>query len=168
MNFDIKLTSITIKKPSAPSGSVKPGGAEEDDTRVTYYRGDPEFDRFEHAHDEPFFTLTDEKGLPKNFVGPGSMGTSVSGMDLGHQVLDTFEQYYRGQVSASAVEQKLTDVVEDLKTAYVNKGYDPADFMQKLIEDVYELARMGNVRGAEIGSWYDGLEVLKQFMGPNE
>lgn len=168
MNFDLKLTSITIKKPSAPPGSKKPGEVEDDNGRVTYHRGDPEFDRFEHAHDEPFWTFTDEKGLPKNFVGPCSKGTSDSGLDLGSQICNTFEQYYRGQTSASAVEQKLTEVVEDLKTAYVNRGFDPADFMQKLIEDVYEIARLGNVRGAEIGSWYDGREVLKQFVAPEQ
>ena len=168
MDFDLKLTSITIKNPSPPPGSLESGGAENEDTRVTYYRGDPEFDRFEHAHDEPLWTFTDERGLPKNFLGPCSMGTSASGLDLGHQLFDIFEQFYRGQTDASAVEKKITDIVEDMKTAYVSKGFNPADFMQQLIENVYDSARLGNVHGAKIGSLYDGREVIKQFDGPDE
>ena len=65
MNFDIKLTSITIKKPSAPPGSVKPGGAEADDTRVTYYRGDPEFDALSTPMTSRSGRLQTKEGCPK-------------------------------------------------------------------------------------------------------
>jgi hypothetical protein len=169
MDFDLKLTSITIKKPSAPPGPSVSGGEGDEDTRVTYHRGDPEFDRFEHAHDDQYlrWKLTDERGLPKNFMVL-STGTSSSGFDLGRQIWDIFEQFYRGQTDAAAIEQKITYVVEDLKTSYINKGFDPADFMQQLIENVYDSARMANISGASVGSWYDGREVIKQFVGPDE
>ena len=59
-----------------------------------------------------------------------------------HQLFDIFEQFYRGQTDASAVEKKITDIVEDMKTAYVSKGFNPADFMEQLIENVYDSARL--------------------------
>lgn len=168
MDISIKLTSITIKPPSAPSGSQEPGGAEDTDARVTYYRGDPEFDRFEHAYDDIRYRPLDERGLPKNFVGPGSVGTSTSGLNLGHEILDTFDAYYRGQTDFSAVEQKMADVVEDLKQSYEKQGFDSADFMQDLIQDVYTLARLANVRGASSASDKDGRQILKGYCKPGQ
>ncbi len=168
MDISIKRTSITVTRPSTSSGANAPEDAVASPTRVTYRRGDPEFDTFEHAYDNVRYQFTNEKGLPKNFLGPGSLGTSIPGFMFNQELDDMFEQYYRGQTDVSAVEKKMNDIVEDLKASYVEKGFNPDDFMPKLIEDVYNAARLGNVRGAGIGSWYDGREVLKQFMGPNE
>lgn len=141
-------------------------------TTATYHRGDPEFDNFEKeclAHKEKMRLMVEqENGLPKNFLAVSSKGTTLSGSQLGVQLADAFENYYRGQIDKATLERTFSDIVADLRTSYIDKGYDEKEFMRQLIEDVYTNARLYNIRGAGSASWYDGLSIAAEHNGHND
>lgn len=162
----IKTRLYSVSKP------VKTGSSTEQTTTATYYRGDPEFDIYEQeniAHREKMrLRVEQENGLPKNFLGIGSKGTTLSGTQLGVKLADAFSNFYRGEIDKSTLESTFSDIVADLRISYINKGYDEKDFMIQLIEDAYTVSRLYNIRGAGEASWHDGLPLAAEHNGHNE
>lgn len=109
---------------------------------------------------------SEEHTLPVNFMGPSAVGTrGVHGSAFNLQLKEVFEQYYSGDVDLQVVEDKMSYIVEDLRAAYVGRGFDEAEFMPKLLEDVYDSARLYNVHGAFVGSWQDSLPLAAEHNG---
>ena len=161
----IQLSSITcpVQTPTATTGESK---------TATYYRGDPEFDIYEQRgaafREKVRRMIYQENGLPKNFLGAGSEGTSLSGAMLGLQMKEVFVNFFRGQIDESALETAMSDIIADLRSSYVDKGYDEAEFMLQLIEDTYEVARLDVVLGAGSASWYAGRSIAAEHNGHEE
>ncbi len=105
------------------------------------------------------------KRLPKNFLGPGSIGSTCDGINLSHKLTDVLEQYHRGLADYESVEGTISNIVSDLRSSYLNMGFDEAEFMPKLLKDVYDVARLGNIRGTGIASWYDGRGLAEKYNG---
>lgn len=134
---------------------------------VTYHKGDPEFDIYVQenlAYRERLKLMVEEEnGLPKNFFAIGSEGTTSSGIHLGDKITKSFELFYRGYINEKDIETTISDVIVDLRKSYVEKGYDENEFMPKLIEDAYSIARLSSVSGAGIASWYEGRDLEVQY-----
>lgn len=126
---------------------------------VTYHRGDPEFDTFEQEEIElrrQFRLMTrQENGLPNDFVSWGE-GEAYNSVQICAKIKNVFVHFYQGYADEKSVKSTITEIVADLRSSYINKGYDEAEFMPKLIEDVYDYARLCNIRGAGNASWYEG------------
>lgn len=150
-----KLLSITrhVSTPDGPQKAGKPSTA-------TYYEGDPEFDTYQaecRAHANKMSQMiSQENGLPKNFFGIGSEGTTRSGAMLAVQVGNDFASFYRGEIDEKALETTLANTVADLRSSYIAKGFSEEEFMPQLLEDLYEISRLYNIRGAGEASWYEG------------
>lgn len=106
-----------------------------------------------------------EDGLPKNFLAPLSGGMTQTGLQHFKQIKAVFENYYCMGLDKKAVENILSDVVADIRAFYINEGYDEAEFMPKLLEIVYDLARLQNINGAGLASWRNGLELAAEQNG---
>lgn len=155
MDITFKLLSVTrpVSTPSVPQGAGKTPTA-------TYYEGDPEFDTYQaecRAHaDKMKRMIWQENGLPKNFFSIGSEGTTRSGAMLAAQVGNDFASFYRGEIDEKALETTLANTVVDLRSSYIAKGFSEEEFMPQLLEDLYEISRLDNIRGAGEASWYEG------------
>jgi len=103
--------------------------------------------------------------LPGNFLGPGAVGTRKDGVKLSQELGDAFSDYYRGNIDQQTLENKMTAIVEDMRSAYVSRGFDEAEFMPQLLEDVYNSARQLSIRGAFEGSWYKGAALAAEQNG---
>lgn len=153
-----KLTSITrtVTKPSADGkGTVK--------ERVTYVPGDPEFDTYES--EMKALAAPKEITLPKNFLGPDGLCSTGGAFNLSMDITNVFERYYRGSASTDEIEKTLSRVVADIRNTYADLGFDPEEFTGKLIEDVYDQARLFNVNGAGVASWYEGRPLAAAHNG---
>lgn len=157
----MEIPGLKVSLHSVARSVTSPAAGET--TAAVYHRGDPEFDVYqqeEAAFREKARLMTQqENGLPKNFYGPSSEGTERSGTQLARQIGDAFVQFYRGDLDEKALERVMSDTVADLRSAYISKGYDEAEFMPQLIEDAYNAARLYNIRGAGTASWYDGIPL---------
>lgn len=162
MPIKAQLVSVARTAPTAPFGVEKPNP-------IVYSKGDPVFDAYQQEctefRERARLMIQQENGLPKNFLGGGSEGSNFSALQLHNQVRDAFKGFYRGSVNGAALEQVLSDVVADLRSSYINKGYDPTEFMPQLIEDVYAEARLNCVAGAGVASWRDGLPLAAEQNG---
>jgi len=147
--MEIKLSSISrvIQTTTTVSGEKK-------NESVTYRKGDPEFDAFEAKMVQK---ANPEIKLPKNFLGPETVGGRYDGPQLSRQIRFALEQYHQGEVDAKAVEGTMSRVIAEVRSTYIDLGFDPSEFMPQLIEDVYDAARLGNVHGAYEASWHDSL-----------
>lgn len=158
MEVNPKLYSIThvVSK-------VSTGSAEGKSEKVTYYRGDPEFDEYESNMKAMVST---ELTLPKNFTGPGALCSLGDASDtLSNQIHSVFERYHRGNADMVEVERVLSRTVADIRSTYADLGFDPKEFTSKLIEDVYGLARFSNIQGAKVASWYEGQSIAQVHNG---
>mgnify|MGYP001068437629 CR=1 FL=1 len=162
----IQLVSVTRS-----IQSFEPSANEKVHTVATHYRGDPVFDTCEQEgsayRDKMQLMLKQKNGLPKNFLGISSEGTTLSGTQLSRQVTAAFTNFYCGQIDNTALEHTLSSIVADLRVSYINKGYNEAEFMPQLIEDVYSCARINNIHGAGTASWYDGQSFAIEHNGHN-
>lgn len=158
MDVSIKLVSIgrTVTKPSAD-------GKETVKEKATYVRGDPEFDAYESAMKAKI--PTGEITLPKNFMGPDAQCSSGSVFQLTDDIDNAFELYYRGYGSTDEIEKTLSRVVADIRSTYTDMGFDPNEFTGKLIEDVYDVARLFNIGAAGEASWYEGRPIAAAHNG---
>jgi hypothetical protein len=150
---------------------VVPGDAKESSASEIYYKGDPEYDLYEKkslALKEKWrLAFEQENGLPKNFLSPLSEGMTRTGLQHCEQVKNAFEDFYRMNIDEKALEDTLSDVVADLRAFYISKGYNEAEFMPKLVESVYNTARLFNIQGAGVASWHEGLPLAAEQNGHN-
>lgn len=162
-----KLLSIT-RPVSVPDGTQEAGKT----PTATYYEGDPEFDTYQaecRAHaDNMSRMISQENGLPKNFFSIGSEGTAQSGAMLAVQVGNAFASFYRGEIDEKALETSLANTVADLRSSYIAKGFSEEEFMPQLLEDLYEISRLYNIRGAGEASWYEGRALSAEQYGSTE
>lgn len=159
--ISIKLQSITRNLPNQPASSSTSGAAAES-KKVTYYRGDPEFDTYEREMKERIPT---EITLPKNFLGPGAICSTGDATKLNQPIFEVMRQYHSGYASTEDVEKALSHVVSDIRSTYTELGFDPETFTGQLVEDVYDVARMANVSGASVASWYEGRPIAQAHNG---
>ena len=161
----VQLSSIVkpVQKTTSSTG---------ENTVTTYYRGDPEFDTYEQENiafrEKMRLRVEHENGLPKNFLGVSSKGTTLSRTQLGTKLADAFSNFYLGEIDITALESTFSDIVADLRISYINKGYDEKDFMIQLIEDAYTVSRLYNIRGTGEASWHDGLPFAAEHNGHSE
>lgn len=139
------------------TGRTLPDGKPET-TAVTYKKGDPEFDAWwsesQKRGKEQFHNMWfDSSGMPKNLAVHAS--TALLNPHLTRPVAESYERLYRGTGDERGVETAVTELVTNLRGFYMEQGYEPEQFMPKLIEDVYNIARMETVRGAGIASWQE-------------
>ena len=118
--------------------------------QVIYREGDPEF--------EAYLAEAQEITLPRNFMSFGVGKDGTTGTQMARQISSTFDQYYAGTADEKTLEGVMSDIVENLRSSYVEKGFDPDEFMPKLLRDVYDIARMDNIHGAGDQSWRDSRE----------
>lgn len=163
----IQLSSVTRSVKTVMSAT-----GENTVTTATYHRGDPEFDVYEKEclafREKMRLMIEQENGLPKNFLGISSEGTTLSGIQLGIQLSNAFQNFYRGQLDEAELERTFSDIVTDLRRSYIDKGYAEEEFMSQLIEDVYDNSRLFNVQGAGVASWYDGLSLAAEHNGHDD
>lgn len=100
--MEIKLSSISrVIQTTTTSGEKK-------SEAVTYRKGDPEFDTFEAKMAQK---TNYEIDLPKNFLGPETVGGRYDGPQLSRQIRSTLEQYHQGEVDAKAVESTMSRII---------------------------------------------------------
>lgn len=75
-----------------------------------------------------------------------------------------FDEYMRGDIDKNSLLKTLDKAVSDLVEYYGNKGFDPADITQDILEDLYANCRIDMVRAADSASYVEGLKVA-QAMG---
>ncbi|MDE7221594.1 MAG: hypothetical protein K2O45_18615 [Oscillospiraceae bacterium] len=143
----IKLTGIG-KTVQTPDGEAR---------QVFYREGDPEF--------EAYIAELEEVVLPRNFMSFGVGKDGTSGPQMARRISSTFDQYYAGTADEKTIEGVLSDVVENLRSAYVERGFDPDEFMPKLLRDVYDVARLDNIHGAGNQSWKDSRQLAALYNG---
>lgn len=165
--ISFKLFSVT-RPVSTPRASLESGKTQ----TATYYAGDPEFDAYQaecRTHAEQMKRMIwQENGLPRNFFGAGSEGTAQSGVMLGAKLGDEFSNFYRGFIDEKALETTLANTVADLRSSYIAKGFSEEEFMPQLLEDLYEISRLDNIRGAGEASWYEGRALSAEQYGSAE
>ncbi len=161
---NLSLSGITRQ---IQTGRMDPDGKPETDT-VTYKKGDPGFDTYEakmkqQAQDRQHDMWFGDNGMPKDLVSYATWSRCEP--KLTQPLANSFERLYRGVDGEKAVENAMSDLVADLRGYYVGQGYDPEKFMPKLIEDVYDIARMENIRGVGTASWYESRPLDLAYSG---
>lgn len=153
--MDVKPVLVSITRGAAEKNTQ--GGDSPLPPKTTYYRGDPVFDEYEKAMKAK---IPSGVTLPKNFMGPGAICSTGSATELLPKLSAVLEQYHRGLADVSAVERTMSNIVADLRSSYIDLGFDPSEFMPKLIADVYDVARIDNISGAHTASWYDSRPLV--------
>lgn len=153
----LKVHGWTSLTRHVKTSRTAPDGTPETKT-VTYNKGDPELDAYnaemkERGEKQYHDMWLREDDTPRNYVMFAStrLGVPKIMQPLG----EAFERFYRGMDDEKAVESKLSGLVAQLRGFCVEQGYDPAEFMPRMLEDVYEIARLDNIRGAGVASWYE-------------
>lgn len=103
--------------------------------------------------------------LPINFMCDiGCVGgKNKSCLELSKQLQSAFELYYSGPGDERGIEESMSSVVADLRASYVELGFDEAEFMPKLLEDVYDDMRIFNISAAGTASWREGCALIGQY-----
>lgn len=157
-----KIEGISIR-PFAASRTVKtPDGKTQ---TVTYRPGDPEFEdsfRTSKLQDAVSHRWSD---IPMNFMADGVGKDGCPAHVFGTRLMKSFEQYHSGALDARAVEQEISDVIAEFRSTYVDMGYDPDEFMSKLLNDVYDSCKAYNVSGASSCSFSDSRALAAQYNG---
>ena len=163
----MKIELFSVTRPSQSLSSSE--GKNDKSATETFYKGDPEYDECVKESlalkEKGRLMFEQENGLPKNFLSPMSEGVTHTGLQLCVQVKSVFESLYRMDIDERALEDTLSDVVADIRAFYISEGYDETEFMPKLLEDVYDMARLSNINGAGVASWYDGLPLAAEQNG---
>lgn len=128
--------------------------------RVTYHEGDPEFDAYVETQRKQL-----EPALPIDFVSFGQGKSGAHGWQLEGQIRDKFNQYYAGEADMKDLERTISDVVSDLRSNYADQGFDPDEFMEDLLLDVYNVARTSVITGAYNQGWLDSRSLAAQYNG---
>ena len=128
--------------------------------RVTYHEGDPEFDAYVETQRKQL-----EPALPIDFVSFGQGKSGAHGWQLKGQIRDKFDQYYAGEADMKDLERTISDVVSDLRSNYADQGFDPDEFMEDLLLDVYNVARASVITGAYNQGWLDSRSLAAQYNG---
>lgn len=128
--------------------------------RVTYHEGDPEFDAYVETQRKQL-----EPALPIDFVSFGQGKSGAHGWQLKGQIRDKFDQYYAGEADMKDLERTISDVVSDLRSNYADQGFDPDEFMEDLLLDVYNVARTSVITGAYNQGWLDSRSLAAQYNG---
>lgn len=128
--------------------------------RVTYHEGDPEFDAYVETQRKQL-----EPALPIDFVSFGQGKSGAHGWQLEGQIRDKFDQYYAGEADMKDLERTISDVVSDLRSNYADQGFDPDEFMEDLLLDVYDVARTSVITGAHNQGWLDSRPLAAQYNG---
>lgn len=152
--FRIQLASIKQK--------VKPSSGDEASAEYqVYHQGDPVFDTHAAKLKEQL-----EPHLPKNFLAGSAGGADgSSALQLSQKISQVFDQYYAGTADEHAIEATLSYVVGNLKQSYADMGFDPEQFMPKLLRDVYDYARLSTVGAAGVQSWKDSRALTAKYNG---
>ena len=149
--------------------TVTPAGGKKTE-RVVYHQGDPEFDSYDPtlpAEMQWLRSIGREDKIPKNFMGPETI-SSYNGPMLSQQVYTVLEQYHRGTADEKAVEDTMAQIIAIARSTYTEKGFDPAEFTPQLIQDVYNIARLGNIHGTMNASYYDSLPIATTHNGHSQ
>lgn len=152
--MEVKLFSITRDAQRITASGEKKT------EKVTYYRGDPEFDTYEAEMLQKRREMSEVK-LPNNFFGFGS------DIKLNQQIYSIFEQYHSGNVDVKAVENCMSRVVEKIRDKYADLGFNPEEFAPQLINDLYDISRLSNVSGAFVASMDEGQAIATVHNGHN-
>lgn len=108
--------------------------------------------------------FVDKNGIPKNVF----LGDKVSygkGTELERRIDSAYLDYYTGQGDEQSVKNTLLEVVETLRSDYVEMGYDEKEIMPHIIEDVYATARLGAVSEVKHASFLESKELVAQING---
>lgn len=151
--MNISLTSLTRRYENA-DGTVE---------QRTYRAGDPEFDAY--VAEQKQKREAARNSLPRNFLldAVGKDGTSA--VFLGQKLHQSFVQYYDGALDQKGLESAIGDVVSNLRSAYVEKGFDEKEFMPKLLQDVYVRAMTDNIGAVDERSLKDARELAAYYNG---
>lgn len=102
--------------------------------------------------------------LPINFLMDGTLADGTGGCTAVQTIAKAFNQYYDGALDEKGIESTLRDVVSNFRTSYINQGFDPDEFMPKLLKDVYSGARLATIGGVPIKG-ETGRELLAHYNG---
>ena len=135
---------------------------------VTYQYEDPGFEDCFQMSDIRKCITHPGNPIPLNFMMDGVGRDGVPAQRLGNQITSAFTRYHSGVTDEKAVEDALADVVANFRSAYIDMGCDPAEFMPQLLNDVYNRAKISNVNGAAISSFQDSRALAAQYNGSNK
>lgn len=148
----VKLSSVT-QRVQTPDGGVQ---------KVTYRQDEPEFDAYV-AKKEALYPS--ELTVPVNFMFNGVGKDGITGPQLSQKIHAAFMQYYAGTADEKALEGVMSDVVENLKSSYVDEGFDSNEFMTQLLIDVHNAANLANIYAAGNQSWKDSRALSALYNG---
>lgn len=112
------------------------------------------------------YSFLDNNGIPKNFLLGGDVKLPHgSETEMDNQIINAYHDYYTGQCDEEFVRNTLSEVVESLRSNYVDLGFDEEEIMPHIIEDVYAKARMEVVIGADEAGFADSKKLVAQYNG---
>lgn len=154
-----KTEGVTVTLSSITRTVRTPDGEPQ---KATYRQGDPEFDTYVAEQEK----LRDaEMTLPVNFMFNGFGKDWTTGAQLSQRISAVFDQYYAGTADEKTIEGVMSDIVENFKSAYVERGFDPDEFMPQLLTDVYNDANFANISAVRNQSWLDSRELAALYNG---
>lgn len=134
------------------------------ENKITNQTKGPDVDKYSLR-----YTSVDENGIPKNFLSFGPVKLPHgSETEMNRRITDAYQQYYSGQVDETYIQTTLSNVVEELRNNYVELGYDEAEIMPHIIEDVYASARLYSIQGAREVSWSESRSLAATYNGNNK
>lgn len=122
----------------------------------------PNFDSVQVSRN-PF---VDENNIPKNFLVGGIFKLPHGNeTELDQKINSAYLDYYTGKGDEQSVKKALSEVVESLRSNYVELGYSEEEIMPHIIEDVYATARLASVGRAKEASFLESRELVAQYNG---
>lgn len=82
---------------------------------------------------------------------------------LHNQLPPMFYEYASGNIDKESVLRALDHAVSDIVAYWGDKGLDPADITQDILQDVYECYRIDMVSSMSSASYVEGKEVAKEM-----
>ena len=137
---------------------------------VTYRPEDPGFeDCFQQVKQVGVQKVRhSETDLPLNFMVDGIRKDGTPSVFFGRELNQVFQNYHSGKLDDRAVEKELYGVVANLRSTYADMGWDVKEFLPKLLNDVYEQAKISNIYGAAQCSFQDSRALAAQYNGSDK
>lgn len=122
----------------------------------------PSFDKVKISR----YSFLDENGIPKNFLIGGDVDLPHGNeTQLEEQITNAYRNYYRGECDEESVRNTLSEVIESLRSNYVDLGFNEKEIMPHIIEDVYARARFDVIQQADLAGFSDSKKLVAQYNG---
>lgn len=86
---------------------------------------------------------------------------------MSNRISKVYLDYYTGQCDEESVRNTLSEIVESLRSNYVDLGFDEKEIMPHISEDVYARAWMDVVKRADEAGFLDSKALVAQYNGHN-